>query len=189
MQITWHLRYHRTDNGLGRSRPLTFWNLHVSRGVEGIATMARPIGTAESQYVVLPEVTALPYGSSCKPSGKMRNSQDAHNKQTFRRSECPIVNTLNVIGDRWTLLIVRDLVLNNTRRYGELLASPERIPTNILADRLKRLEAYGLVAKTPYQQNPVRYEYQLTPRGLDLEPILQELIRWGLKHLPPTQHT
>jgi DNA-binding HxlR family transcriptional regulator len=104
----------------------------------------------------------------------------------LKRSTCPIANTLELIGDKWSLLIVRDILLLNKHRYGDFLAADESIPTNILADRLKRLEENGLLEKTPYQRNPVRYEYHLTSKGKDLEPIIQEMIRWGLKYIPGT---
>jgi DNA-binding HxlR family transcriptional regulator len=103
-----------------------------------------------------------------------------------RRSPCPIANTLDLIGDKWTLLVVRDLLFMNKRLYGELAESAERIPSNLLADRLRRLEEAGLVDKKPYQTNPVRYEYQLTPKGRDLFPVLREMINWGNKHIPGT---
>lgn len=100
------------------------------------------------------------------------------------RSACPIAGILDIVGDRWTLLIVRDMLLFERSRYSELLSADEGIPTNILADRLKRLEAHGLVRREPYQERPVRHAYYLTQAGLDLEPLLQEMIRWGSAHVP-----
>jgi DNA-binding HxlR family transcriptional regulator len=91
----------------------------------------------------------------------------------LRRSPCPIANTLDLVGDKWTLLIVRDLLFFGKRQYRELAASPEGIPSNILADRLKRLEQAGLIGKTPYQERPVRFSYALTSRGADLKPVLR----------------
>ena len=102
------------------------------------------------------------------------------------RSTCPIANTLDLIGDKWTLLVVRDLLFLGKRLYGELIQSPEGVPSNILAERLKRLEAAGLLEKIPYQQNPVRHEYRLTPKGNDLFPILKEMIFWGNKYVQGT---
>ncbi len=116
----------------------------------------------------------------------MKNSNEAKTDLELRRSICPLTNTLDLIGDRWTLLIVRDILIHHKHRYGEFLASDERITTNILADRLKRLEEYSLIEKTPYQHNPVRYEYTLTEKGRDLEPLVREMIRWGLSHIPGT---
>jgi DNA-binding HxlR family transcriptional regulator len=99
---------------------------------------------------------------------------------------CPIANVLDLVGDKWSLLIVRDMLLFNKHRYGDFLAADEGIPTNILADRLKRLEENGLIEKSPYQHHPVRYEYHLTDKGQDLEPLMREMIHWGLKHIPGT---
>jgi len=102
---------------------------------------------------------------------------------TFKRSSCPIANALDILGDKWTLLVVRDLALGKTR-YQEFLSSPEHIASNILAERLKQLEASGIVARQAYQQNPVRYEYALTEKGKGLKPVLFSLIAWGQKHFP-----
>lgn len=102
------------------------------------------------------------------------------------RSACPIANTLDLIGDKWTLLVVRDLLFLGKRLYGEFMQSAEGIPSNILAERLKRLEAAGLLEKIPYQQNPLRHEYRLTSKGTDLFPILKEMIHWGNKYVPGT---
>jgi len=100
------------------------------------------------------------------------------------RSPCPIANALDLLGDRWTLLVVRDLLLFGKRRFGELAASPERIPTNILTDRLRRLTADGIIEKTPYRERPVRHAYTLTAKGRDLFPVLRALIEWSAKHVP-----
>jgi DNA-binding HxlR family transcriptional regulator len=102
------------------------------------------------------------------------------------RSACPIAGTLDVIGDRWTLLIVRDLFLGK-KRYSDFLASAERIPTNILADRLRRLEGEGFIESTAYQAHPPRFEYRLTTKGRDLSPVIRALIDWGLRHIPGTR--
>lgn len=100
------------------------------------------------------------------------------------RSTCPIANVLDIVGDKWTLLVVRDLLLSGKHRYGEFQSSPEAIPTNILADRLKRLEAVGLVKKEFYQDKPPRAEYFITRKGADLGPVLQALGEWGQKYIP-----
>jgi len=99
------------------------------------------------------------------------------------RSACPIANALDLLGDRWTLLVIRDLLFVGKRRFGEFLDSPESIPTNILSDRLRRLEEGGLVVKVPYQLRPARYEYQLTAKGKDLFPVLRALVEWATRHL------
>jgi DNA-binding HxlR family transcriptional regulator len=108
------------------------------------------------------------------------------NKMTFKRSCCPITNVLDTLGDKWTLLVIRDLVLGK-RRYQEFTSSPEQIASNILADRLKRLETDGLVTRRAYQQNPVRYEYLLTEKGEGLKPVLEAIMAWGQKHYPGTK--
>jgi DNA-binding HxlR family transcriptional regulator len=100
------------------------------------------------------------------------------------RSTCPIASLLDIVGDKWTLLVVRDLLMLNKRRYGDFQNSPEAIPTNILADRLKRLEAAGLVKKELYQDNPPRAEYFLTRKGADLGPILKAMGQWGKQYIP-----
>jgi len=104
---------------------------------------------------------------------------------TERRSNCPVAPTLDIVGDRWTLLIVRDL-LRGKSRYSDFLASPEHIPTNILAERLKRLEHEGLITGTPYSDHPRRMEYRLTPEGGALGRAVSALARWGLSHFPGT---
>ncbi len=101
----------------------------------------------------------------------------------FERSHCPVANALDLFGDKWSLLIVRDLVLGKIR-YGEFAQSMEGIPTNILANRLKRLEAAGVVAKKAYSDKPVRYRYELTDKGRDLVPVLEAMVDWALKHVP-----
>jgi DNA-binding HxlR family transcriptional regulator len=103
-----------------------------------------------------------------------------------RRSSCPIACSLDLLGDRWTLLIIRDLFRGLTR-YGEFLASPEGIPTNILADRLERLERTGMIKSEPYQSNPPRNAYTLTPKGSDLKPLLGALAGWAMRHVPRVQ--
>jgi DNA-binding HxlR family transcriptional regulator len=103
----------------------------------------------------------------------------------FARSACAIANSLDIVGDKWSLLVVRDL-LHGKRTYTELALSPERIPTNILADRLRRLESTGIVTSTPYQERPVRFSYTLTPKGRALGEVLLAFVRWGKQHIPGT---
>lgn len=100
------------------------------------------------------------------------------------RSRCPISLSLEMIGDRWSLLVLRDLILRGKQRYGEFLESPEGIATNILADRLARLEDCGLISRSRDPENRKQVLYSPTKRGLDFLPVLIELIRWGLKHEP-----
>jgi DNA-binding HxlR family transcriptional regulator len=103
----------------------------------------------------------------------------------MRRSLCPVACALDVVGDRWTLLVIRDLLAGKSR-YGDFLASAEKIPTNILADRLKRLEREGLIARVPYSTRPPRMEYHLTSQGRELGGAVDALARWGLTHCPGT---
>jgi DNA-binding HxlR family transcriptional regulator len=102
-----------------------------------------------------------------------------------QRSACAVASSLDILGDKWSLLVVRDL-LHGRSTYGELARSPERIPTNILADRLERLEGAGIVSSAPYQERPVRYAYTLTPKGRALGDVLLAFVRWGKQHLPGT---
>jgi len=104
----------------------------------------------------------------------------------LRRSPCPVANTLDLVGDKWSLLIIRDM-RHGKRTYGELAQSPEGIPTNILADRLRRLEETGIIESAAYQERPVRYAYTLTDKGNDLGELLGALVRWGKKHIPGTR--
>jgi len=104
----------------------------------------------------------------------------------FKRSPCAVASTLDLIGDKWSLLVVRDL-LHGKRTYGELADSPEGIPTNILAERLKRLENAGIVSSAAYQERPVRYAYTLTKKGTALGDVLIALVRWGKEYIPGTR--
>lgn len=98
-----------------------------------------------------------------------------------KRSDCPVSSALDVFGDRWTLVIVRDLTFGKTR-FGELAKAPEKIPTNILSARLKQLEMYEVIERVAYQDRPKRYEYRLTGKGRDLAPVLQAMADWAGKH-------
>jgi DNA-binding HxlR family transcriptional regulator len=104
-----------------------------------------------------------------------------------RRSPCPIACTLDLVGDRWTLLVIRDMMFFGKQRFEEFLESPEGISTNILANRLKSLEEMGLVEKQPYSSHPRRMNYQLTERGQSLRPVLKTITAWGQKHIPETR--
>jgi DNA-binding HxlR family transcriptional regulator len=95
---------------------------------------------------------------------------------------CPIAQTLDLLGDRWTLLIVRDL-LRGTARFTDLAQSLRGIPRNLLADRLRALEAAGLVERRMFREVPPRVEYNLTPKGQTLETVLEAIGRWGYEHL------
>jgi DNA-binding HxlR family transcriptional regulator len=98
---------------------------------------------------------------------------------------CPVARTLDIIGDRWTMLIVRDLVLQGPRKFADLQRSLPRVSPNTLSDRLKTLEEHGIVMRRFYEDHPPRAEYVLTPKGDDLRPILRALRVWGDKHTTP----
>lgn len=119
-------------------------------------------------------------------SRKPRTITPKTQARRFRRSPCAVACTLDLVGDKWSLLVVRDL-LRGDATYGELQNSPEGIPTNILADRLKRLEEARLIAKSAYQDRPVRYAYRLTENGKALNDVVLALVRWGKKHIPGTR--
>lgn len=104
---------------------------------------------------------------------------------SINRSPCPIARSLDLLGDRWSLLVIRDL-LRGKRIYSEFLDSPERISTNLLADRLKKLEAAGVIERERYQDHPPRHTYSLTDAGNELQAVLDAMTGWGLKHLPGT---
>lgn len=97
-----------------------------------------------------------------------------------RRSPCPVACSLDVFGDRWTLLVVRDLLLGKSR-YKDFRASPEGIPTNILADRLKTLVASGIARQIPDAAGSRHLTYELTDKGRALAPLLRRMRDWGLK--------
>ncbi len=94
---------------------------------------------------------------------------------------CPIARTLDIIGDRWTMLIVRDLFMGETR-FNQFLASSPGLPSKLLADRLKKLVEHGLARRVIYSQHPLRAEYRLTEDGQSLAPIVEAIVRWGLDH-------
>ncbi len=104
------------------------------------------------------------------PSNKVRNTG------------CPITFALDTFGDRWSLLIVRDLLMRGYRTNGEFQRSNEGIATNILADRLRRLEKSGIISQSPDPQNRRRILYKLTAKGVDLAPVMVELMRWSGKY-------
>lgn len=103
-----------------------------------------------------------------------------------RHTGCPIAFTLDVLGDRWTLLIIRDLIFKGKQYYGEFLESGEGIATNVLADRLSRLESEEILSKRVDPKDQKKYLYQLTNKGEDLLPMLLELILWGATYDPKT---
>lgn len=104
------------------------------------------------------------------------------------RSNCSIARSLEIVGDKWTLLVVRDLMWHGKHTFQVLQESAERVPTNILSERLKRLEQWGLVRREAYQKNPVRYAYHLTDQGQSLEPVLRQIMAWGHERLGGGRH-
>ena len=99
------------------------------------------------------------------------------------RSTCSIARTLDLFGDKWTLLIVRDLMWHGKHTFQALQESHENIPTNLRSQRLKRLIDLGLARREAYQDRPKRYKYLLTQEGRSLEPVLLQIMEWGHSHL------
>ena len=106
--------------------------------------------------------------------------------QHSNRSPCPLARGLDIIGDHWTLLVVRDLMLLGRHEYGQMLEGDEAISSNILSDRLRKLQQQGLVAQITHPQNKRKKLYYLTPKGKDLIPVLLAIFAWSNKHLKPT---
>ena len=104
------------------------------------------------------------------------------------RSGCPINLTLEVLGDRWSLLIIRDIIFGGRRHFRELLThSEEGIASNILADRLKRLVEQGIVTRADDPTHKQKAIYSLTEKGIELLPVLAQMAAWGRKYLPVTE--
>lgn len=104
-------------------------------------------------------------------------------KSVARRSACPIATTLDIIGDKWTLLIIRDIALFDKHKNKDFQDASEKIPTNILAARLKLLVSNKLLEKRLYQDNPPRYEYYLTEAGRGLVPVIKAMAGWAEKYV------
>ena len=96
-----------------------------------------------------------------------------------RRSDCPVNFAVETIGDKWSLVILRDIIFHGKRTYGEFLGSDERISTNILANRLEYLEKEGLISKTPHDTDRRTGVYKITERGIEMVPMLIEMIAWS----------
>jgi DNA-binding HxlR family transcriptional regulator len=103
-----------------------------------------------------------------------------------RRSTCPISSALDIFGDKWSLLVMRDLLFREKRHYREFHASEEGVATNILADRLERLESAGLIRKTGGDPRSGKQSYVATPKGKDLIPVLLEMMLWSAKYFHET---
>jgi DNA-binding HxlR family transcriptional regulator len=101
------------------------------------------------------------------------------------RLPCPLASSLDIFGDKWSLLVIRDIFFGK-KTFSEFQKSAERIPSNILAERLKRLETAEIIQKKVYQQRPVRYSYHLTEKGKDLGLVMKSMVDWGNKYIPGT---
>ena len=99
-----------------------------------------------------------------------------------RRSECPLNASVEMLGDRWSLLILRDMMLRGFRTYKEFMECYEGIATNILADRLRKLVAYGIITAEPDPSDGRKLIYSLTAKGIDLAPVLTEMVLWAAAH-------
>ena len=99
-----------------------------------------------------------------------------------RRSGCPLNASVEMLGDRWSLLILRDMMLRGYQTFHEFLHSDEKIATNILADRLRRLESYEIISSRQDPEDGRKMLYALTPKGLDLAPVLAEMVLWAARH-------
>jgi DNA-binding HxlR family transcriptional regulator len=124
---------------------------------------------------------------------KLRYHEDLHFASIFcilefversHRSHCPVSLALEAIGDKWSLLILRDLIMQGKSRYQEFLNSEEGISTNILADRLVQLEGQGLVSKSGDPDDKRQFRYSPTQKALDLLPVIFEMARWSAKYDP-----
>ncbi len=118
---------------------------------------------------------------STKQTGRLRNKAGDP-----LRSPCPLACLLDICGDRWTLLVIRDLMFGRSR-FKDFSASPESIPTNILSERLKRLLRHGLAEQVPAEDGSMRFGYRLTEKGLALGPVLGSMRDWALKWEPATK--
>jgi len=103
-------------------------------------------------------------------------------RKVKRRSECPLNASVEMLGDRWSLLIIRDMMLRGFRTYKQFLECYEGIATNILADRLHKLVAYGIITCEPDPSDGRKVIYTLLPKGIDLAPVLTEMVLWASAH-------
>lgn len=104
--------------------------------------------------------------------------------RSYGQSSCPVARTLDLIGERWTILILRDLLLKGPRRFQDFQESLGGLAPNTLSARLKDLEANGLIVRRAYSEHPPRLEYHLTEKGKSLGPVLKVLREWGQRHAP-----
>ena len=123
------------------------------------------------------DISGMPVTQSTAKTQNKKKSTES------RRSACPIACSLDILGDRWTLLVIRDLFLGRTR-FKDFTASPEHIPTNILTERLQRLLDHQIIEQTPAEEGGKRLAYRLTQKGQALGPMLKQMRDWGLKWEP-----
>ena len=122
------------------------------------------------------------------PGHAQRNKPKEFFVDAEQRSGCPINLTLEVVGDKWSLLVIRDMIFGNRRHFRELLTrSEEGIASNILADRLKRLVEQGIISKADDPTHKQKSVYSLTDKGIELLPVLAQMSVWGRRHLPVTE--
>jgi DNA-binding HxlR family transcriptional regulator len=122
----------------------------------------------------------MPPGEAAR---RKASRQPGADPQVHWRSLCPISSALDVVGDRWTILIIRDLIIHGTRTYSEFLESPEKISTNILADRLSLLTSLRLIERIEPEAAARNNAFRLTESGAALQPVLEGLGRWSHAHL------
>jgi DNA-binding HxlR family transcriptional regulator len=103
--------------------------------------------------------------------------------RSYGQKQCPVARTLDMIGERWTILILRDLFLHGARRYQDFQESLSGLAPNTLSARLKSLEGHNLIERKLYSEHPPRLEYHLTEKGRSLGPVLKALREWGRKNL------
>lgn len=103
--------------------------------------------------------------------------------KSYQIDDCPVARTLDLIGERWTILLLRDLLLHGSRRFQDFQTSLPGVAPNILSARLKAMEDNGLVRRALYSERPPRLEYVLTDKGKSLGPIVKSMRDWGTKHL------
>lgn len=121
-----------------------------------------------------------------KPSNSKKSAALKNGAGDLLRSPCPVACALDICGDRWTLLVIRDLMFGRTR-FKDFSASPEGIPTNILSERLSRLLRHGMAEQVPAEDGTLRFGYRLTEKGRSLGPVLEAMRDWGLKWEPATK--
>lgn len=127
------------------------------------------------------------FSGKVKPTSSLRNiKKGVPTMARTRRSPCPVAGTLDILGDRWTLLVIRDLFRGCTQ-FKEFLRGPEKIATNVLSERLNRLQEEGLVERFPLAEQAAREGYRLTAKGRSLGPVLKAMADWGIVNIPGSE--